>query len=133
MSAEESLSPKQFVKLYRGLNSDTPDLSNLGIHWTRSKTAAKHFAVMESRQGYVGRGHVIEGHVARDNIVQVNSPEWHELSDIHSIMHPSDNPFEREVTVRRGSPVSVVGVHKTTAKNGRLYQTPSNVQEKGKA
>ena len=128
-----SLSESQFHTLYRGVNTDTPNLESAGMHWTKNKTAAKHFAVMETTEGYAGRGHVIEARVHNSNIIPVGTPEWHRASLAHGIMHPDDNTFEREVTVRPGSPVFVKGVHRVTAKNGRLRQFSNPTDTVGRA
>lgn len=128
MSAQDNLG-QQFIKLYRGVHADnrnpedTSNLKNLGIHWTPHRRAARSFASGESLdlshdyykdRGIKPEGLVYTALVHKDHVVKVGTDEWKELSSRHSIQSPGENTFEREKTVRRGSPLKIIGIEKVT-------------------
>ena len=142
MSAQESLSPKQF-KLYRGINLKEPDTSNLGVHWTSSKSVAKKFA--RGIDPYSGQrehdaglgpkldvGHIIEAHVDSSHVVPVDSEEWNKIAEDKGIYHPqSEGGSEKEVTLRKSAPVNITRVHKID--RNKIEDVSKHYKGEGKA
>jgi hypothetical protein len=132
---DEGVTGSQFITVYRGRNAfhwDEPDtdsdlLGELGIHWTRSREIAGHFASgwniadwtdNEGRGALQLGGHILTGIVDIAHVVPINSSEWYRLAADHSISKdPSGNysDLEEEITIRMGAPVQVVNVERVLA------------------
>lgn len=124
---------EKFMRVYRGLNQapKEEELGNvhetlneeykdraLGMHWTPSLASADFFATeididdTDWARKY-DFGIVLEGIVEVDNIVWEGTQEWNDLAyenDIYTKTEDS-NEFEQEITIRPGSPVTIIAKH----------------------
>jgi len=118
MSAQDNLSPQQFVTLYRGVYGTRHVNNPIGMHWTPDKAVATHFALGRDydevkEPGDPTHGHVIEAQVERKHVVPVGSEEWHNLAMTHDILHPEENGhWENEHTLRDGTPLQIKAINK---------------------
>lgn len=135
MAASDNLNSSQFIHVYRGRAhfwdwkrpKSEKDLHGLGMHWTTDpKVAAHHGAgwndpeddYWSEESGDPNRtplrmgGHILEGRVAKEHVIQPHTEEWHKMASQHGIMDPNFSDHEKEVTIRPGAPVEVTGLHK---------------------
>ena len=118
-----SLNPSQFkdhIKVFRGLHETSPEnlkQDNLGMHWTSRKTTAENIAHgFYAADEYADQSEmpehstVLEGYVHKNDVVKRRTKEHRELAEQHEIYY-GHSGNEREVTVRKGSPVKLTRVH----------------------
>lgn len=111
----------QWVSLYRGLASVTPSEvtpNAVGLHWTTDPEVAYNFATSRDAEGWLHDddyedtprfGTVLEAKVHKRNLIDPNSKEGQDMSDLLAIQAP-EHP-EQERTVRPGSRVHVLKMH----------------------
>jgi len=141
--ANRNLNNNQFVNVYRGRAhfwdwqrpKQDQGLHGLGMHWTTDPKVAEHHGAgwndpeddfwrgerSHGRSPLDMGGHVLEGRVAAEHIVQPHTDEWHQLAGEHGIM---ESGSEKEVTIRPGAPVEVIGLYKVRA-DRRKANAPS--------
>lgn len=113
----------QFITLYRGirhvgasdvLGSEKP----LGVHWTPDPEIARSFTVPrkdEEGDPEVRRGTVLQGTVHKDDLMTEDDiREWNAKRHGTQAILPSDTESEKEIPVKPGAKVNIVGAKDIT-------------------
>jgi len=112
----------QFIRVWRGLdqsakNPKNVDVDNVGIHWSDDKVAAERWAG--------GNGTVLEGYVHKKHVVPRDTSEFDIYAKRNKIYGYDEGdpksiyPPEKEVTLRKGSPVHLVSSTKIKSSDKR--------------
>jgi len=105
------------IRVYRGIQRHAPsgrDGSKVGMHWTRDIHTAMEFAKRGGLEaigeaGPATNGYILEGLVDPQHILSPSSRADERILGRNKVL---DQDTEREISVRPGSPVTVVGHHR---------------------
>jgi len=123
MSAQDNLSPKQFIDVARGVKSEKPE-QPLGKHWSSDDAVSMIFADPNIHD----KSTVLFGKVHPDSVVNPGTSEYDRMAENYAIHSPDS--IEKEVTVRPGSTVHVTGAMRRTKKRDRMitYTPPRKMK-----
>ena len=98
---------------------NTTDLDRVGIHWSDDKSAAKRWVG--------GKGILLEAYVHNKHTIDRNTDEGKSYAKQHNIYDYNEGAHgpEKEVTVRKGSPVHIMSVEEYRP----LSWKPSRLEE----
>lgn len=134
---------QQFVRLYRGLHSTSPEHlekhpTGIGPHWSKSPEVAYNFATYRDFSGTPHwnaeddaipmAGTVVEALVHKRHIIDPDSDEGQDWQHGEAVFGPEHS--EQERTVRPGSPVHVQRMHYFDDDNDK-YRSATPMRRKG--